>query len=1038
MASLLRRRPDFIQIDPTHSLANGLVFAGLGGFAGSAVLNDKSLHGNDGVLTNMDPATDWVWSDELGRWGPYPPDITGSRVIVPYSQSINGEDWGSFTVATWWKPYQFDGTGWWALCLRGAYTDATYGIFGRYTDSATRFYHRGSYNSINTPVSFGALTHLAYTWNNGTIAAYQDGAYIGGGNITGTSSHTKSLGLNSQDNGAYDSAGALFDPLIYNRALSPAEIQSLADPSNVMLDGLITEQYSRAVFPSVQIPETTTTTAVAAPKKSLLRRRPDFVQIDPTHHLADGLVFAGLGGFAGSTVLQDKSLHGNNGTLTNMTPSEDWVFSDELGRWGVAPSSLGDYVSAANIQFSNDREYSLGCWFSRDSGAAALATLISQGTTGSDEFMLRTTATTVQFYAGSGTTPSTTISENTLYHVMVRYMGDSGRCELYLDGVLAATDTNSYSHTTTTNSLQLAGAGSEAGRWFVGDIIDPCIWTRPLSPAEIQSLADPSNVMLDGLIQEQYSRAMFPAGSVPSGGETVTPTVITNTVTVIDPTVTVDATITPSVITNVASVIDPTVTTTSGATVQPTVITNVASVVSPTTTVDATRTPSVISITSTVISPTVSTGEVKSPTVVTNTASVIAPAVLVSSSILPSAITNTTSVIGPAVTLTSTQTPTPIVNTSTVIDPAVAVGPVISPTVISITSTVIDPTVVVSGSVSPTAISIASSVQQPVPAIIELPATIATTTTVNEPTVTAGTDANIPATVISITSSVLNPTILAGQTVTPSVIEIDSTVIQPVSPTPAIVDYYFIGLDGTAWNTPTAWSLSDGGPSAGNYPTAVGRAIFASQSTGECVVTGSEITNGLIIQGEGSLTISGTLSAQSISLTGTNHISGNGLLDVVLTDESTTSISGDIFSSLSNLQYTYGTGHAIPSADYQGVSTVILRDVSGVTASTSAGTGSFNDLTLTKSAGLTTEFNFSLSQIDLYGNLLADCTGGTDTLTGPSSLQVRGASDQFVDLRNITDNSLGAIALNKTGGNTTLYNVSGSISGVAAGNLTLI
>jgi len=34
-------------------------------------------------------------------------------------------------------------------------------------------------------------------------------------------------------------SASLADPLIYNRVLSPSEIQQLADPSNVMLSGLI-------------------------------------------------------------------------------------------------------------------------------------------------------------------------------------------------------------------------------------------------------------------------------------------------------------------------------------------------------------------------------------------------------------------------------------------------------------------------------------------------------------------------------------------------------------------------------------------------------------------------------------------------------------------------------------------------------------------------------------------------------------------------------------------------------------------------------
>jgi len=49
------------------SLAKGLVFAGLGRAHGSTQYYDSSGRGNNGTLTAMDPATDWVWSSELGR-----------------------------------------------------------------------------------------------------------------------------------------------------------------------------------------------------------------------------------------------------------------------------------------------------------------------------------------------------------------------------------------------------------------------------------------------------------------------------------------------------------------------------------------------------------------------------------------------------------------------------------------------------------------------------------------------------------------------------------------------------------------------------------------------------------------------------------------------------------------------------------------------------------------------------------------------------------------------------------------------------------
>lgn len=69
-----RQRPERFLLNRFSPLAESAAFLGLGGFdaAGSVWYPDarRLLGGvpNDGTLTNMDPATDWVRSPELGRW----------------------------------------------------------------------------------------------------------------------------------------------------------------------------------------------------------------------------------------------------------------------------------------------------------------------------------------------------------------------------------------------------------------------------------------------------------------------------------------------------------------------------------------------------------------------------------------------------------------------------------------------------------------------------------------------------------------------------------------------------------------------------------------------------------------------------------------------------------------------------------------------------------------------------------------------------------------------------------------------------------
>jgi len=93
----MRERPEEFRINYEAPLAEGLVFAGLGGHGcvGSMVYPDSSLYANHGTLTNMDAATDWVWSPELGRWVL---DFDGSNdyVVLPGSLGIIGA--GDHTV----------------------------------------------------------------------------------------------------------------------------------------------------------------------------------------------------------------------------------------------------------------------------------------------------------------------------------------------------------------------------------------------------------------------------------------------------------------------------------------------------------------------------------------------------------------------------------------------------------------------------------------------------------------------------------------------------------------------------------------------------------------------------------------------------------------------------------------------------------------------------------------------------------------------------------------------------------------------------
>ncbi len=61
------------------------------------------------------------------------------------------------------------------------------------------------------------------------------------------------------------------------------------------------------------------------------------------------------------------------------------------------------------------------------------------------------------------------------------------------------------------------GGWPGGSQYFPGDISDVLLYDRALSPSEIQQLADPSNVMLSGLIVPAQRKVWSVAAAPPSG-----------------------------------------------------------------------------------------------------------------------------------------------------------------------------------------------------------------------------------------------------------------------------------------------------------------------------------------------------------------------------------------------------------------------------------------------------------------------------------------------------------------------------------------
>lgn len=235
----MRERPAEFRINYEAPLAEGLVFAGLGGHGcvGSMVYPDSSLYGNHGKLINMDAATDWVWSPELGRWGQafdrsY---VDVSAVPIGYAPA--------FSIAAWIRPTATPGDQCAIYCegpLTGDYT-----LNYLYIDNASpaslcfdQYPPGGGRLRAPAVVDLGKLVHVAYVRR-----AAGEELYVGGivcetratpEAYSGLSPTGMRIGRRADHYTRYF-AGQIYDVVAARRALSPSEISALADPSNVDL-----------------------------------------------------------------------------------------------------------------------------------------------------------------------------------------------------------------------------------------------------------------------------------------------------------------------------------------------------------------------------------------------------------------------------------------------------------------------------------------------------------------------------------------------------------------------------------------------------------------------------------------------------------------------------------------------------------------------------------------------------------------------------------------------------------------------------------
>lgn len=228
-----------------------------------------------------------------------------------------------------------------------------------------------------------------------------------------------------------------------------------------------------------------------------MRERPLEFRINYGAPLAEGLVFAGLGGHGcvGSMVYPDAVVHHNHGYLVDANAADDWVWIPELKKFALRFYEQ-NYCMAPNRSYLNISHGTWCAWAWRDATTASpYPAILCKGRVNT-QYLLWTEGGT--WYArvvinGSKKHCGTPYQNERWTHVLGRHDGTT---------LWIATDGVQRNSTSAVGSIDVNDYGLTVGA-FIGEpfkwrgyLADPMVWNRVLSWAEIAALADPSNVDL--------------------------------------------------------------------------------------------------------------------------------------------------------------------------------------------------------------------------------------------------------------------------------------------------------------------------------------------------------------------------------------------------------------------------------------------------------------------------------------------------------------------------------------------------------------
>jgi hypothetical protein len=498
---------------------------------------------------------------------------TNAYVTVPSTAALNSLK-GQMTVTAWVNKAanlpgyggivgRREGTGWgdlWTLYYNNSGNDE----YGFSVNTS------GGGASVTGPASTGALNQwvlLTGVYDGAQVRLYVNGVQVGAAAASGLIPDESSpLIIGAGDNGSYGIGeyfkGAIDDVRVYNRALTPAEIQALAAgatppaaPGNLSASavtasqinlswqdnssnetGFIVERATNSTFTqnlvSASVGANATTfqaTGLSASTTYYFRVRASNsagasgnsnVASATTPALPSGLVGHWKFDEGSGTSAGDASGNGNNGTLVN---APTW----NTGQSGSALrfDGVNDHVSVPNSATLNSTtsQIAVAGWVYHEANQAGWRVLATRqyGTSWDDQFTLGLLDNTARFgvhtTSGYPALAGPALPVNQWVHLVGTYDGSTIR--LYVNGAQVASASLSGALVSTTLPL-LIGAGHNNTSGAVtetlqGRLDDVRLYNRSLSAAEVQALAGtPPPAAGGGLSATYYDNRDFTGTSL--------------------------------------------------------------------------------------------------------------------------------------------------------------------------------------------------------------------------------------------------------------------------------------------------------------------------------------------------------------------------------------------------------------------------------------------------------------------------------------------------------------------------------------------